>query len=300
MIEPPILSLNYLSWGLGVPKDALKDLASNAVRHYHPFLLKRPGKKPRRIQGPDSRLKDVQRRIHVALLKKFDLPEYLHGGIRGRSPETNALLHLRKRYVVRLDIQDFFPSVTDRQIYSIWKERFGCSSDVAALLTALTTFRRCLPQGAPTSSALANLVLMNSDSEIHDAAAQVGASFTRLMDDLAISGDRPHELIGVAVDALRIAGFSISREKLELMPASSLQVVAGLGLNSRSPSVPRAKRDRVRAEIHQLGNRPRDGEFCKKVESIRGRIAHIVGKNPGSARSLQRYLDLVVAGESPE
>src|SRR6185436_20457188 len=78
-------------------------------------------------------------------------------------PQTNAFQHLGKHLVVRIDIQDFFSSITDRQIYSVWADKLGNSPPVASLLTTLTTYRRHLPQGAPTSTYLANLVLLGAD-----------------------------------------------------------------------------------------------------------------------------------------
>lgn len=302
MLDPPVVSLNCLSWMLGIRRAFLEDLASNAVRHYHPFRLERTGRKPRWIDHPDRPLRGAQRKIYTNLLRAINLPEYLHGGVKGRSPLTNARFHLGKRLVLRIDLKDFFPSVTDRQVYFIWRDLLRCSPQVASLLTALTTYHRHLPQGAPTSSSLANLVLLDVDSRIHAAAAQAGCSYSRYVDDLVFSGDRPQDLIKATILTLRDSGFRVSRHKLSLMPAYSLQEVTGLAVNSRQdPSVPRQRRDQIRASIHQLAGRPRDGNFDRMVSSIHGRISNIASVNPEGARTLlQRLEDVAGKGESIE
>jgi RNA-directed DNA polymerase len=152
MSKTRILSLNRLAWTLGIPREVLESLAAVAGHHYRPFLLERQGKKPRLIDNPDRCLKDTQRKIYKRLLKDLKFPEYLHGGIKGKSPKTNAAKHLGKRLVVRLDLEDFFPSITNRQVYSVWSRNLDNSPPVSRLLTLLTTYRRRLPQGAPTST----------------------------------------------------------------------------------------------------------------------------------------------------
>lgn len=301
MIAQSILSRNCLSWRLGIPRESLEDLALDAVRNYHPFSLRLPGKKPRLIDNPSPRLRDVQRKINQGILKKLEFPAYLHGGIKGRSSRTNASMHLGRSLVVRLDLEDFFPSVTDQQVYSVWRALLGCSESVASLLTTLTTYRGRLPQGAPTSSLIANLVLRDADLEIKAAAVRVGCSFTRYVDDLIFSGDRSADLISDVLQILCQSGFRVSRGKLALMPGSTLQEVTGLSVNSRQgPSVPRYRRDQIRAAIHGLKDVSVDAGFHREVESIRGRISHVASTNPGSARSLLRYLEVVIMDKTSQ
>jgi len=297
MLDPPILSLNRLGWTLGIPRATLEEIAVNAVQYYHPFLLKRKGKKTRRIDHPDFQLRNVQRKIYIKLLKGIDLPEYLHGGVKRRSPYTNAKHHLGRRMAVRLDLKDFYPSVTDKQVYRIWKDILGCSTPVASLLTALTTYHKHLPQGAPTSPSLANLVLFDADRKIHEAAAQAGCSYTRYVDDLVFSGDRPQDLIEATLHTLKDSGFRASRQKLSLKPAYRQQEVTGLSVNSRQrPSISRHRRDQIKVSIHQLGYLPRDNNFNRIANAIRGSIAYISLTNPGSARTLLLRLENVVNG----
>jgi hypothetical protein len=234
-------------------------------------------------------------------LRDVAFPEHIHGGVRGRSPFTNAEKHLGKRMIVRLDIVDFFTSVTSRQIYSVWVSKLGCSQPVATLLTKLTTYHRHLPQGAPTSTALANFVLLDAEEEIARCASESGCSYTRYVDDLFFSGDHPQDLIRSVVRALQLSGFRTSRDKLALMPAYALQEIAGLSVNSpEGPSVPRYRRHQIRAAIKQLRGMRRDACFLPEKESIRGRITHLSRMNPGSSGTLLKALESVDSRSSTD
>ena len=289
MLDQRILSRNKLSRLLCIPRRLLEEVASSAVRHYHPYTIEKSGGGVRIIDNPDDALKNIQHRINEVLLKTFPFPDYIHGGIKGHSPITNARPHLGRRLVVRLDLTDFFPSVTDRQVYSIWTRKVGCSPPVASLLTALTTFHHHLPQGSPTSTSLANLALLDVDAAILEMASVNGCSYSRYVDDLTISGAQARDLVKNIVFLLREAGFRISRRKLLFMPASGLQEVTGLTVNSsQSPSVSRLKRDRVRAAVRQFSQGPNP---ARAAVSARGRIGHFSRTNPGSARRLLEKLE---------
>ena len=290
-MSEPLVSLRCLSWKLGIPLEFLRELAGDAVRHYHPFAKQRPGRKPRWIDNPDKTLRKVQKAIYNVLLKPLSIPDFLHGSVKGRSPRTNVQTHLRRRWVVRLDLEDFFPSITDMQVYAIWSGLLKYSPRVSSLLTSLTTYHCHLPQGAPTSSSLSNLVLLDADMEIATEATQAGCFFTRYVDDLGLSGDCPQELNQFTINTLRRAGFRVSRKKLRLMHASAPQEITGLMVNSISgPSISRDRRDAIRASIHQIGTL-KGARLEARWRSIRGKIAHVSLTNPGSGKRLQRSLD---------
>lgn len=130
-------SLRNLAWTLGIPVEVLRTVARNAVHYYRPFKEHSKGK-VREIDNPNYNLKSIQKRIEVNLLKKFQLPDYLHGGISGRSAVTNARAHQGKSYVTRLDIKNFYPSVKHKNIYELWVS-MGYGPSVSRVLTALTT-----------------------------------------------------------------------------------------------------------------------------------------------------------------
>jgi RNA-directed DNA polymerase len=162
---------------------------------------------PRPIDNPDDALKRVQTRIKDRLLDPVALPAFICGGVPGRSTKTNARRHCRQPVVVALDIKNFFGSVTNRQIAAVWRRDFGASSEVAWLLTRLTTYSGHLPQGAPTSTALANLVITPIAAEIHNKCRSRGLPFSIDVDDITISGKGAGQMISDVARMIAVGGF---------------------------------------------------------------------------------------------
>jgi len=294
----PILSLNDLAWRLGVPLARLQEIASDLVPHYRLQVLKK-GDKARHLYVPEPELKRLLRRIKKIILDPLPLEAAAHGGVRGKSPRTNAECHLAKRCLVTVDVKQFFPQVRHSVVYRMFRAEFGFGRDVARTLTRLTTYRAQLPQGSPTSTAIANLLLtMPLDRLVGTAAQDRNVDYSRFVDDTAMSGDNPRPLINDVARQLSTRGLRIHRpntrepekSKLRIMPRTGPQKITGLNVNSATcPSVPRAGRDNIRAAIHALPTLSH-AETQKAVRSIRGRIQHVVRLNPGTGARLERYL----------
>jgi RNA-directed DNA polymerase len=293
-----VLSLNYLAWRVGVPLARLHEIADNIVPHYRLRVLK-TGDKARFLYVPEPELMRVLRRIKKMILDPLPLEDSAHGGVSGKSPRTNAECHLAKRCLVTIDVKQFFPQVRHSVVYRMFRTEFGFGRDVARLLTRLTTYRAGLPQGSPTSTGIANLLLtMPLDRQIRTAARIRHVDYSRFVDDAAMSGENPRPLINKVARQLSTRGLRIHRpntrdpgkSKLRIMPRTGPQKITGLNVNSpNGPSVPRASRDNVRAAIHALPILSR-GEVQKAVSSIKGRIQHVARLNPGSGARLTRYL----------
>jgi len=300
---PPILSIRKFASLIGTPAPRLREIAANVKAHYRAFPLVNKNK-VRQITAPDHELKVVQRRIVDNVLGKLTLGDGVHGGVRGRSPKSNAENHLGRPCVVTLDVRDFFPSVSHSRVYRMFRHEHGFGKDVASLLTRLTTFNGQLPQGAPTSTAIANLLLASPvDVPLSIEGKRRGVVSSRFVDDMAFSGSNPRPMINAAGKMLSRRGLSIYRQnakgqikpKLEIRVRSQPQEITGLNVNRRSgPSVPRKRRDDVRAAIHAL-RAMRDEELAPATVSVRGRINHVRRFNPGAAKSLRTYLESTLA-----
>ena len=283
-------SLKGLAWKLSIPLDVLRELADSVDFQYRSWPQTRHGK-TRTLTAPSERLKSAQTQIYEKLLKPLGAPAHLHGSVPGKSPYTNSTAHAAQPCLIRIDITSFFPSVTPPQVYSVWVEKVGCSPQVASLLTKLTTFKFALPQGAPTSPALANLVLADADENILELASGTNVRFTRYVDDLGLSGSAPQDLIEPVAKELQRGGFRVSRKKLACMPRAGRQEITGYGANAPRPSIGKTGRSRIRAAIHRLNQLPADSEaFRREALSVHGRIDHLRRSNPGAARRLERYL----------
>lgn len=290
-------SIRGLAWRLDVKRRHLVQIAATAGGRYQEFSMPKASGF-RLIHNPQVELKDIQRRINERLLKPIGFTDCAHGGVKGCSPRTNAALHGAQPCVVQLDVRECFPSMSNKMVYALFHEHLGFGADVSRLLTQLTTYQHSLPQGAPTSTSIANWLLgFEVDSTVLTEARARDIVYTRFVDDLFFSGAEPRPLINQAIAALASAGLRIKRQKLKIQPHHVRQEVTGLTVNrSRRPSVARYKRARVRAAIHELAQRD-DPEKDELLRSIQGRIAHIKQTNVGEAARLQRQLSrLTVAG----
>lgn len=292
--------MQRLAWQVGVPIEQLKSIA-NSIQldrrsHYRHFALQTGKDKVRHIDHPASELLDVQRRIVRHVLAPMGFGDAAHGGIRGRSPETNAKVHQGKRCVVKVDVKNFFPNVKHKRVYRMFRHECGFGKDVAHLLTRLVTLRGSLPQGAATSPAVANHFVRVVDEALRTSVAHHGLGYSRFVDDLAISGDRPKLLIDQTIRLLKARGLKLAPEKLKVCGRGGHQEVTGLLVNDDNRlTISRLYRDAVRSSIHKLRSMRRD-EWPKQIASIEGRIAHIARYNPGPAARLRRYLSAVTSG----
>jgi len=289
-LPPPelrqLLSPRRLATLLGVPLHRLRRLADDADKLYRPFdqVSERHGVTKRRtIDNPSPALKLVQRRINAALLDKVEMPPELLGGIKGRSVQDNVRLHVRQPQVVTLDLKDYFPRISNEMVAAALRRTFGCSKDVTWLLTRLTTHCGHLPQGAPTSTALANLVLVPANFDIRKVCAQKGLRHSSWVDDLAISGRQASRSLPEVIGALKRRGFRLSRPKLRIMAQDQRQEVTGLVVN-RKVSLGRQRLSQFRRNIaraDQPGGNPM---------RVAGQIAFAEATAPEQAAALKRRL----------
>ena len=140
-------SPTWLAWTLRTELALLKKIAKAPQEHYRQFDHRTTSSKVRPIAEPDPALKRIQKQIVAEILRPVPMSLCVQGSIRGHSPRTNAAVHRGQSVVVRIDIQNFFPSVTNRMVYRIWVEVFGYGRALASLLTKLTTLEGHLPQG---------------------------------------------------------------------------------------------------------------------------------------------------------
>ena len=290
----PILSMHHFAWTIGVRIEQLQALATNIQRdrnsHYKHSVREMGKDKFRHIDNPAPELKDVQRRILRLVLAPLGFGETAHGGIKGRSPKSNAEFHQGKRCVVKMDVKSFFPSVEHSRVYRMFRHEHGFGKDVARLLTRLVTLRGGLPQGAPTSPAVANHFARGIDEGLKESAERHGLTITRFVDDITISGDRPKLLIDLTTRLLKARGLKLAPEKLKVCPRGGPQEVTGLLVNhAERLTISRHYRDAVRSSIHKLRSME-PHKWPEQVASIEGKIAHIARFNKGPAARLRRYL----------
>jgi retron-type reverse transcriptase len=237
---------------LDVPEDTLRTVQPA----YRLFSIPKRGGGQRVISAPEPQLKALQRRILRRLLGRLRCHTNVTGFERGHSIVTNARCHAGQAVVARMDLRDFFPSTRAKRVERYFRT-IGWNREAAALLTRICTHGDGLPQGAPTSPRLANLVNYHMDARLAGVATRYGAAYTRYADDLTFSlpRDEPaaiHALIRIVKLAVADCGYALhQRRKLRICRRHQRQTVTGLVVNDRV-NLPRRVRRRLRAIEHHL------------------------------------------------
>ncbi len=265
-----------VGWTLHIPHTRLLDIAKNPERFYKPFPKKRLGREPRQIDNPTGELKVIQKRLNQAILRVVPLPSFMIGGVWKRDPLDHARCHVGQRVVVTIDVRDCFPSITHRQVFSVFRGRVGCSPTVAKLLTRLTTYQGHLPLGASTSTTLANLVLAPILEEVVALVRRNELQVTQFIDDTALSGaDLDATVLTEIAVVLSRNGLRLGREKIKVMRSGWAQMVTGKTVN-RQLSIPLKRRKAVRAALHTLAKVERhDAAYEGLYRSLEGRIQEV-------------------------
>jgi len=167
----------------------------------------------RTINPPKNELKDIQKLINGYLVKSIPIPDYAYGGIKRKDNIRNARFHKGQKYIFQTDLKDFFPFITNKMVYEMYV-RNGFSHDVSSLLTKLTTYNGHLPQGAPTSTTIANLIFVPTGLELQSIAEREGLRFTTFVDDVTMSSQSDFKhIIPEIVETIISHGFKISQGK---------------------------------------------------------------------------------------
>jgi hypothetical protein len=295
--------------------------AEQKLRHYHHRWIAKASGGWRLLEAPKPRLKRIQRWILDEVLSRIPLSDAAHGFVRGRSVRTFVAPHVGRAVVVRLDLEDFFASVSRARVAALLR-RVGYPRRVALVLAALCTApapeqvlaehprdgvdpnRRFsinarlrdahLPQGSPTSPALANLAAWRLDRRLSALAAAFGATMTRYADDLAFSGGEALQkslrfLIRRVAAIATEEGFRVNHRKTRVMRQGQRQTLCGVVVNDTA-NLPRRERDRLRAILFNaarfgLESQNRDGRPDFRAH-LAGRVAWAVALNPNSAGRL--------------
>lgn len=238
-----------LARDLGVELKTLYALSNNLPAHYHTVELPKPDGGVRRLTVPDEALKRVQRAILNNLLVHMPLSPCATAYRCGGGAVYNASRHVGRPQVLRLDIRHFFDSVR----YSAVKDAVFppeiFSEPLRVLLTMLCYYRDSLPQGAPTSPAIVNILLRDFDRRVDRWCRGRGITYTRYCDDLTFSGADLTGVRPMAEAELRALGFFLNDRKTRLCLAGRRQTVTGLVVNEKV-SVPREERRAIRQAVY--------------------------------------------------
>jgi retron-type reverse transcriptase len=224
---------------------------SNKNKAYTTFKLPKKSGNFREINAPSKKMKHLQRWILDNILYKLNSGEHAHGFIPGKSISTNANVHVNQDLVLGIDIKDFFPSINFGSVYYVFKSA-GYSKKVAWAFADLCTYHWKLPQGAPTSPMLANLVTLKLDKAIYKYCKRRNFNYSRYADDITISGSYNlpmHKKIIIGL--IQKNGFTVNEEKTRMFSKGSRQKVTGLVVNDKVSIGKKRKMD-LKAMVHNI------------------------------------------------
>ena len=278
-----ISNLDSLSLALGLTLRELIDLSTNADKYF--FLTKvidKPDGSKRETYDVKPELKSIHERIKQDVLKKVIYPSYLHGSLKGKDYISNTNEHTNKKIIISEDVSNFFPSISAKVIHETWVGFFGFSNEVARCLTKLVTYKGFLAQGAKPSSYLCNLVLWHRESELASQLNIEGYTYTRYVDDIAISSNNnmnKTEITSVikrVYQMLRTINVKPNRKKHAVMPSGDRQHVHGINLNSGKPTMPKGERAKIKSAVYECENyhkhSPSTVEYNKLFSRVMGRV----------------------------
>lgn len=285
---PFLMDTHQLANFLQINRKKLFDLTKSCNQHYREITLKKKNGKKRFVFSPDDELKTVQKRILHYIILKNKPSVYATAYIRKRSAADNAAPHVGKRYLLKIDITDFFGSIRFDQVYNaVFNTRYF-PVQIGAMLTKLCCRKDVLPQGAPTSPALSNLVMRNFDDNIGKWCERHGIAYTRYCDDMTFSSDKPlYHVYQKVKRMLEDMGFALNEQKTRFVTNASRQSVTGLTVNEKV-AVSREYKRRVRQEVHyalKFGEIS-ETEKCRLI----GKINYILQIEPDN-RQFQAVLE---------
>ena len=232
---------------LGVSKAEIKKIWWFRSRMYSHFDISKSNGKKRIISAPDRRLKMIQRKIAESLTGIYRPRTSVHGFAQGRSVKSNAMTHLRRRYIINIDLKDFFPSITEKRVFGLLQS-IGVDDGVAKIIVRICCNQEHLPQGAPSSPIISNMICFRLDKSLMEFAKAHRLLYTRYADDITFSsyqppsavfqGARPPsgklELGNLSERLMRIIsgnGFELNPDKLYYADKNARRTVTGLKIN---------------------------------------------------------------------
>lgn len=263
----------------------LYSISNRVENNYRVYKIKKRNGKYRTIYEPNGILKHIQRKILENILEERRISVYAKAYHKGISLKDNASPHRGKRYILKLDIKDFFNSISFMNVYnscfSIYPKSIGM------LFTRLCTYDDHLIQGAPTSSYISNLVMREFDYGVGGWALENNIDYTRYSDDITFSGEfDPKLVIDIVRCSLKSVGLKLNFDKINYISSSSRQEVCGIVVNDKI-QVNSNYRKKIRMEIYyikkyglksHLKRINYDGD--NYLNSLYGRILYVLQVNP--------------------
>ncbi|MCE8039285.1 reverse transcriptase family protein [Halomonas sp. MCCC 1A11062] len=286
----PISNIDTLAKMLGVRSSLLILIANKANSSYVSFEVETKNKQ-RMVNEPKTILKYIQKKINSQIFNSVEFPAYLMGGIRDpKTPRdyiSNAAIHAKAKTLISLDVKDFFPTTQEVHIKSVFKNLFNFPEDVSNTLTKLVSLNGRLPQGGCTSSYVANLIFHNSEYKVVSQLRQKGIRYTRLLDDITLSANRPlsknecEKYIRLVAGMITKHDLTINSGKTKVEYSKNIASpyeVTGAWVRHGKPKLRKKERNEIRHIVHIVEKKYAENPYDKEYHDLWNKASGLVAK----------------------
>ena len=285
---PVLESLDDLSTQTKISKKSLYLLSTYNHYFYNTINLNKKSGGIRIVYNPSYKLKSIQSWILNEILNKLHVSSCCKGFEKKMSIYDNAIQHINSNYVWRLDLKDFFPSITSKRVYQIFR-LLDYNTLISTILTNLCTVDNLLPQGSPCSPKLSNLISIRMDNQLEKITSAHGIIYTRYADDLSFSCNSLDSIkitMKKIKTIIRNNGFVINDKKTKFTGPSSRKKITGLIIYGNKIGIGRERYRLLRAEIFSLIN---DND-PKKIASIKGYLSFLKSVDKKRYELILKYI----------
>jgi RNA-directed DNA polymerase len=274
---PIIYNTTNLCALIGYNKEYIKGVAADPKFFYRSFKIKKKNGKLRLITEPLPSLKEIQLWILENILYHIKVSRYAKAYVKKKTIHENVKYHTQKEKVLSLDLKDFFSSIKREEVEKIFKS-LGYSSNVSNLLSKLCCLHEVLPQGAPTSPCLSNIVMRHFDSKVSVYCNGINVKFTRYADDLTFSGSFDEiQITNFIREQLKELDLTLNEEKISIMNNNQRQIVTGIIVNEKL-QIAKTDRKKLRLEMYYIEKYGLDSHLVKTKNTKINYLKHIAGK----------------------
>lgn len=273
--------------------------ANHMHKHYHSVKIPKSNGEYRQLYVPSEALKMLQRCINNKLLSLEYISPYATAYRPGGSTKLNAKLHIGKPVLLKLDIKHFFDNIG----YNLLKEKVFTekrySEQISSLLSILCLYMGTLPQGAPTSPTISNIIMRDFDNMVGEWCRGKGIAYTRYCDDMTFSGDfDPKDVIKLVKRELKKLNLSLNNKKTIVARKGQKQTVTGIVVNEKL-SISHSYKKKLRQEMYYCMKFGVESHIEKLnisetpktyIQKLLGKINYILSVEPNNA-DMKNYRD---------
>jgi RNA-directed DNA polymerase len=290
---PIIFDFDHLCLLMGRKKHYMSSIINSSLNHYRKFQIKKRNGGFREINTPYPALLEMQYWIYSNILQKIPINSSAHGFAFKKSIITNSKLHSGQKELLKLDLVDFFTSIKINRIIHVFKH-VGYTNEIAFYLASICTYDEYLPQGAPTSPCLSNIVALKLDDRLIKFAKKFGLRYTRYADDLTFSGESiPAKFIEYISDIIHSEGFNVNSAKTRLYKKPGKRIVTGISVLKKEISLPRDYKRQLKLELYFIFKYGFDSHVKKQkirksnyLLSLLGKINFWISVEPQNATAI--------------